>query len=167
MPNWFSKKTCSTCMLVRYLLQVHFFFINQMTPDSIPCVKYTECCLKVWHQRSMGARRYHTVSLSTDLECHSPINNPGQIPSLLHSVTRWVASHLLYSQACREGNMLTLGAGWCMMFIRNYSLMSSWDLLTPPPLSWKHRSSRAGGIAQMLKLHSIASLRAVLPSHEL
>lgn len=84
MPNWFSKKTCITYMLVRYLLQAHFFFINQITPDSIPCVKYTECCLKVGHQRSMGTRRYHMVSLSADLECHSPIKNPGQIPSLLH-----------------------------------------------------------------------------------
>lgn len=110
----------------------------------MPCVKYTDCYLKVGHQRSMGTRRYHTVSLSADPECHSPINNPGQIPSLLHSSLLMSGQWPVNSgQACQEGNMLTLDAGWCMMLIENYSLMSSWDLLTPAPSfmeAQKHQS---------------------------
>lgn len=40
---------------------------------------------KSWAPEKHSTRRYHTVSLSADLECHSLINNPGQLPSLLHS----------------------------------------------------------------------------------
>lgn len=126
-----------------------FFFINQITPDSIPCVKYTECNLKVGHQRSMGTRRCHTVSLRADLERHSPINNPGQIPSLLHSSLLMSGQQTVDSSQQtglpgREHTDLELDEAWCSSGITPWWAAGTVSPL--PPLSWKHRSIRAGGI---------------------
>lgn len=134
-----------------------FFFINQITPDSIPCVKYTECCLKVGHQRSVGTRRYHTVSLSADLEHHSPINNPGQIPSLLHlslltSSQRTVASGQRTGLPGREHADLGLDEAWCSSGITPWWAAGTISPLPPP--SWKHRSIRAGGIPHPPEAHT-------------